>query len=87
MARDEIWDMLKEHAKSKFDADRKRFMAEAMDPKNNDGGWTMHTEFHWSRLVDGKRLDYWPSRKKYQYEGRVRRGDVNKFIAEKEARQ
>ncbi|MEG0922002.1 MAG: hypothetical protein RSD57_12405 [Comamonas sp.] len=80
--RDPIWDALKDHAKSKFDADRQRFLAEAN--ANNDGGWTVHTDFHWSRIVAGKRLDYWPSRKKWQYEGRVARGDVSKFIAKKE---
>lgn len=72
--RDEIWDALKEHSKSKFDADRARFLEEAKDPRNNDGGWTKHTEYHWSRMVDGHRLDYWPSRKKWQYRGKVRRG-------------
>ena len=72
--RDGIWDTLKEHSKSKFDADRARFLEEAKDPRNNDGGWTEHTEHHWSRMVDGHRLDYWPSRKKWQYRGKVRRG-------------
>ncbi len=84
MPRDEIYDIMKAHSKEKFDADRKAAMASAMDPKNNDGGWHMHNEFHWSRMVAGKRLDYWPSRRKFQYGGKVRRGDVLKFIAQKE---
>ena len=29
--RDPIWDALKEHSKSKFDADRERFMAQAIE--------------------------------------------------------
>ena len=74
MARDEIWDVLKERSKSKFDADRARFLADAKEPANNDGGWTEHTDYHWSRTVGGHRLDYWPSRKKWQYRGKVRRG-------------
>jgi len=57
--RDPIWDALKEHSKSKFDADRERFMAQAIE--HDDGGWTKHTEYHWSRTVGGKRLDYWPT--------------------------
>lgn len=76
--RDPVWDELKERSKTKFDADRARFLAQAA--ANNDGGWTVHTDYHWSRTVNGKRLDYWPSRKKWQYEGRVMRGDVYKFI-------
>lgn len=74
----EVWTALKANAKSKFDADRARFLAQAKT--DNDGGWTVHTDYHWSRVVAGKRLDYWPSRKKYQYGGRVMRGDVYKFI-------
>ena len=35
-------------------------------------------------MVAGHRLDFWPSRKKFQYRGKVRRGDVFKFIAIKE---
>ena len=77
--RDPLWDALKQHAKAKFDADRARFMAQAV--AQDDGGWTKHTEHHWSRMVAGKRLDYWPSRKKYQFDGRVMRGDVARFIA------
>jgi len=76
--RDPIWDCLKERAKTKFDADRARFLRAA--EAANDGQWVRHTDYHWSRTVAGKRLDYWPSRKKYQYDGRVARGDVQKFI-------
>lgn len=44
-------------------------------------GWTEHTMHHWSRTVAGKRLDYWPSRNKFQYDkGRVMTGDVLGFI-------
>jgi len=80
--RDPIWDALKAHAKSKFDADRERFMAQAN--ADDDGQWVKHTQHHWSRTVSGQRLDYWPSRKKYQFDGRVMRGDVMAFIRDKE---
>ena len=43
-------------------------------------GWTVHTEYHWSMTLNGKRLDYWPSRNKFQYEGKVLCGDVQGFI-------
>lgn len=78
MSDKEFWDILRADRKEKFDADRKRFMEEAQ--ARDDGEWTKHTQWHWSRTVNGKRLDYWPSRKKFMYEGKVRRGDVLKFI-------
>jgi len=81
LSRDEIWDVMKEHSKQKFDNDRKLFMAQA--EQNDDGGWTKHTQFHWSRMVAGHKLDFWPSRKKFQYRGKVRRGDVYQFICGK----
>ena len=83
MSRDPIYDALKEHSKAKFDADRARFasQAEAAD----DGGWHKHSPHHWSRTVAGDRLDYWPTRKKYQFRGKVRRGDVYAVIRKYEA--
>ena len=47
-------------------------------------GWTEHSEYHWSRNLNGKRLDYWPSRNKFQYEGRVMCGDVKGFVRNRE---
>ena len=80
--RDPFWDGLKAHKKAKFDTDREKFLANAN--AIDDGKWVKHTEFHWSRTVDGSRLDYWPSRKKYQYKNKIMRGDVMKFIAKTE---
>jgi hypothetical protein len=79
MARDEIYDVIKEACRSKFNADRAKFLHEARSA--DDGGWIKHGKFHWSRTVDGARLDYWPSRKKFQFRGKVRRGDVMRFVA------
>jgi hypothetical protein len=47
-------------------------------------GWHLHTEYHWSRTLNGKRLDYWPSKNKFQYQGKVMCGDVMKFIKKRE---
>jgi len=76
--RDPIWDALKDRAKNKFDADRAVFFNQAL--AKDDGGWTKHTQWHWSRMVNGERLDYWPSRKKYQWRGKIQRGDVTRII-------
>ena len=83
MTRDPIYDALKEHSKAKFDADRGRFAAQA--EAADDGGWHKHSPHHWSRTVAGDRLDYWPTRKKYQFRGKVRRGDVYAVIRKYEA--
>ena len=72
--RDPIYDAIKEISREKFDQDRARFMSDAQAA--DDGGWTKHTPHHWSRNVSGQRLDYWPSRRKFQFKGKVRRGDV-----------
>ena len=76
--RDPIYDVMKEQSRAKFDADRKKFLERAKAA--DDGGWTKHTEFHWSRKVNGHRLDYWPSRKKFQFKGKVSRGNVSDFL-------
>lgn len=81
MSRDPIWDAMKEHSKEKFNRDRAAFLANA--EKDDDGGWTKHTKYHWSRIVNGERLDYWPSRNKFQYRGKVMRGDVMKIVRSK----
>lgn len=46
----------------------------------NPEGWTRHTEWHWSRSLNGSRLDYWPSRNRWQYGGRVMTGNIDAFI-------
>lgn len=46
----------------------------------NPEGWVKHTEYHWSRQLNGDRLDYWPSRNKFMYRGKVMCGDINGFI-------
>ena len=70
--RDPLWDAIKERSAAKFNADRDRFFAEAT--AKDDGKWTKHTQWHWSRDINGERLDYWPSRKKFQWRGKVMRG-------------
>lgn len=78
MSDEDFWAELKRHKKEKFDADRHTFLSKAV--ADDDGGWTKHTEYHWSRFVAGERLDYWPSRKKFQWRGQVLRGDVMKIV-------
>lgn len=48
-------------------------------------GWNLHTEWHWSRTLNGKRLDYWPSKNKFQYGGKIMCGDVGGFIRKRQS--
>jgi len=63
-----------------MDKERKKRNLEKAD----DDGWSKHTPYHWSRDLNGKRLDYWPSRNKFQYENRVMTGDVSGFIRKRQ---
>ena len=50
-------------------------------------GWTRHTEYHWSRALDGDRFDYWPSTGKWMWRKRRYHGtpyDTANFIAKRE---
>lgn len=72
----EYWRDYKKHARAERDERGKRNLAAA-----NPDGWTQHTPYYWSREFKGKRLDYWPSRNKFQYaKGRVMHGDVDKWM-------
>lgn len=51
---------------------------------NPPEGWTKHTEYHWSTLLNGKRLDFWPSKDKWIYNEKIMFGDVDEFIKYKE---
>ena len=66
----------------RYTRERKRERLAAADPT----GWVKHTDYHWSRTLLGSKLDYWPSRDKFQWRGRVMTGDVVAFIAARERR-
>lgn len=58
---------------------RRRRLAET-----DDTGWSKHTPYHWYRTLNGSKLDYWPSRNKFMYRGKVMTGDVEGFIRKRE---
>lgn len=43
-------------------------------------GWTKHDDYHFSGTLQGKRIDYWPTRNRFQYEGKVMCGGIEGFI-------
>jgi len=42
--------------------------------------WNYHSPWHWSCRLAGKRLDYWPTKNKFQYDGRISCGGLRGFI-------
>ncbi|MEM1088154.1 MAG: hypothetical protein AAGH90_10515 [Pseudomonadota bacterium] len=50
--------------------------------------WTKHNANHWSTKVAGKRLDYWPSKRKWRYDNVTHVGVsgkcVERFIEEQQ---
>lgn len=49
-------------------------------PLRVPGEWTRHTEHHFSTLLDGDVLAWWPSTQKFRYRGVTRLGDPEAFI-------
>jgi hypothetical protein len=51
--------------------------------KADTSGWTQHTEYHYSRLFNGERMEWWPSGGKAKFRGKMIYGHakVNKLIA------
>lgn len=46
----------------------------------DDFGWGKYTEHHWHRIIDGDKLDYWPSSNKWLYRGKYYRGGLPKVL-------
>jgi hypothetical protein len=52
----------------------------------NLDGWTRHSEYHWSRLVKGRKLDWWPSTGRWAYgtvgrRQKMFRGEMDELLA------
>ena len=79
--RDDEWGALKQMRK---DAQENRSQLRTeWEQKFKDGqleGWTRFSETHYRFDLKGHPLDYWPGKKKWQYRGKIKRGDVLSFI-------
>lgn len=42
--------------------------------------WHKFTKWHWKTEIDGKRLDYWPTKRKWKFKGELHTGDIERFI-------
>jgi hypothetical protein len=71
-----------------WEAEKKRRREENLKEaeQQRDEGWTVHSEFHWSRVLCGDKLDYWPSRNKFRWRDKTHvGGNVKGFIRNREA--
>jgi hypothetical protein len=67
-----------------WDAAKKARKAERLADANS-AGWTRHTDYHWSRMLQGRRLDYWPSTGRWRWgNGITMHGDIDGFIRNRE---
>lgn len=44
------------------------------------GGWTKHSEYHYSRHIGKHKLNYWPSRNKWQWGAAVFTGTFDNLV-------
>lgn len=42
--------------------------------------WEFHEPWHWSAMLDGARIDYWPTKRKWNHWGEIKTGDVVAYI-------
>lgn len=72
----EVFDMIRDQ--------RKQVRRQRRDAFTGGPGWVCHCETHWSYLLDGDRLDYWPGTMRFRWRGKTMNGDVLSFIAKRE---
>jgi len=48
--------------------------------ETSDKGWSKHADTHWYLIIDGVKLDYWPSANKWQFKGRYYRGSIPRWL-------
>jgi hypothetical protein len=71
----EVFRLIKEERQEKRRSRREAF--------NGGEGWTRHHETHWSYVLHGERLDYWPGPQRFRWKGKTMNGDVLQFIAKR----
>lgn len=64
-----------------IDAMERHRKAKNLENAFDDGNWTKHNDYHWSRILQGKTLQYWPSTNKFQHgHAKVQFGGIEGYI-------
>lgn len=71
----EMYQALREH-----DQERRQERLDRNTEVYDQANWEIHTPYHWGRWVRSKKLDFWPSKDKWMYEGRVRVGGLDSWL-------
>lgn len=37
--------------------------------------WVIHTDYHWTTIIEGEKIDYWPTKAKFRFEGQTKVGE------------
>lgn len=69
------------------EADRKRRYENLEEAKKSTLPWTRHTEYHWSLDLNGERVDYWPTKNKFRYQGTMYYGGCEGFIRRRQRQE
>lgn len=71
----EVFDIIRRERKL-----RKEKRRNSWQDEYDSGFWTRHHSTHYSCLLLGDKLDYWPGPMKWRWREKTMRGDVKKFI-------
>ncbi len=53
------------------DRQKKELILSNLHQAGKSVGWTLHTEVHWQKTINGQKLDFWPTTKKAMWRGIV----------------
>lgn len=77
----EFFDEIKKERKAKREARRLEWPEIAA---SHHLTWVKHHDTHWSCILLGDRLEYWPGPKRWRWRDKNSTGDVIQFIAARE---
>ena len=65
-------------------AERRKEKNERLDNFDSTG-WKQHSDIHFSKIISGSKLDYWPTTMRFRYKGKsysCSQIQIDKFIEE-----
>lgn len=75
----EDWEAYREHKRRT--KEQRRAVFSAWFDEHKPKGWKRHHDTHYSCMLLGDQLDYWPGPMKWRWRGKTMSGQVGKFIA------
>ena len=63
----DMGDLFNDWKEHKKDVRQQRLQKTSELPPEQLAGWAKHTPYHWSRILNGEQLNWWPSTGKWSY--------------------